>query len=92
MENSPERRYPLLPIKMLFKSLSSFFSIQFEHVPQAQNKHADALVTLASKIDIHDEFFDIQVIKKTLRRPLTLLMSEFGIHISSRIWFSSLLL
>lgn len=29
-----------------------FSSIQFEHVPRSYNKHADALTTLASKVDV----------------------------------------
>lgn len=31
------------------KLIKSFSSIQFEHVPRAQNKHANALATFASK-------------------------------------------
>lgn len=48
------------------KIIKSFSSIQFEHVPRAQNKHADALATLASKVDIPDETADVKITMKTL--------------------------
>lgn len=47
--------------------VKSFSSIQFEHVPQVHNKHADVLATLASEVDIVDKVVDVKVIKKTLR-------------------------
>lgn len=53
------------------KLKKSFSSIQFEHVPRAQNKLADALAMLASKVDIPDEVTNVKVMKKTLRATAT---------------------
>lgn len=33
----------------------------------AHKWHVDALATMASKIDVYDEIFDVSVIRKTLR-------------------------
>lgn len=58
------------------KLIKSFSIIQFEHVPRAQNKHADALTTLASKVDIPKEVANIKVMKNTLRATSTELIPE----------------
>lgn len=58
------------------KLIKSFSSIQFKHVPLAQNKYADALATLASKVDIIDETANVKVTKKTLRATATELILE----------------
>lgn len=47
-----------------------FSSVQFEHV-FSPNKHADALATLASKVDIYDGVAEIKTIKNTLRATTT---------------------
>lgn len=39
----------------------------FEHTPRVHNKHADALVTLTSKIDIRGEVIDVGIIKRILQ-------------------------
>lgn len=46
------------------KLIKSFSSIQFEHIPPAQNKHADALAALTSKVDIRDETVDVKIRKR----------------------------
>lgn len=53
------------------KLTKSFSSIQFEHIPRAQNKHADTLATLASKVDIPNETANVKVTKNTLRETAT---------------------
>lgn len=53
------------------KLVKSFLGIQFEHVPQAQNKHADVVATLASKVDIPDETTNVKLTKKALRATAT---------------------
>lgn len=40
-------------------------------MPRAYNKHADALATLASKVDILDETVDVNVMKEILRAATT---------------------
>lgn len=58
------------------KLIKSFSSIQFEHVPRAQNKHADDLATLASKVDIPEEEASVKIMTKTLRATATELIPE----------------
>lgn len=58
------------------KLIKSFSSIQFEHVPRAPNKHADALATLASKMGFPDEVTNVKLIKKMLRATATELFLE----------------
>lgn len=54
---------------------------------QAHNKHADALATLAYKIDISGEVVDLGIIKKTLQAtlaylsPLDTIMNDIGTHL-----------
>lgn len=47
--------------------VKSFSNVQFKHVPRSYNKHEDALATLASQVDIHDEAIGMKVIRKTLQ-------------------------
>lgn len=51
----------------LQKPISSFSSIQFEHVSRIHNKHADALATLTWKVDILDEAINVRIMRSTLR-------------------------
>lgn len=60
-------------IQKLIKSLSS---IQFEHVPQSQNKYVDPLATLASKEDIRNETTNVKIMKKTLQPTTTELIPK----------------
>lgn len=55
-------------IQMLIRSYSH---IWFDHVSRAHNIYMDALVTLASKIGIHDETVDVRIIKTTLGATAT---------------------
>lgn len=62
------RRSLLLPTGLLSRgSPESFSSIQFEHVTRLYNKHADALATLSTRVDIPNEAVDMKIIKKTLQ-------------------------
>lgn len=58
------------------KLIKYFSSIQFEHVPRAQNKYVDALATLASKADILEKETNIKAVKKMLRATTTELIPE----------------
>lgn len=62
------------------KLVRSFSSIQFEHVSRAQEKHADAWVTLVSMVDIPDKVVDVRVTKKTLRATVTDLIPVTSIY------------
>lgn len=44
-------------------------SIQLEHVPRSHKKHADALATLASNVDIGDEAVGVKVIRRFYEPP-----------------------
>lgn len=58
-----EFNFLLLLIKLLLKTCQILFSdTQFDHIPRAQNKHADDLATLTSKLDIPNEVDDVRVI------------------------------
>lgn len=49
------------------KLIKLFSSVSFEHVPRSDNKRAEALPTLASKVDIREDVAEVKVIKNTLR-------------------------
>lgn len=51
--------------------MKSFSNILSDHMPGVHNKHADALATMASKIDVPDKTIDVQIMKSTLRAMAT---------------------
>lgn len=51
---------------MAYQSVVQKFINSFSNVRRALNKYAEALPTLASKVDVPDETIDVRIIKKTL--------------------------
>lgn len=78
------------------KLIKSFSSIQFDHVSYVHNKDVDALVVLATKVDILDETVDVKVRKRTLRATVAYLvlliygMSRIGEVPLSETWINPL--
>lgn len=59
--------YPRTLPNYRLRLINSFNHIHLAHMPQAHNRHAESLATLASKVDIPDDTIDVSIIYKTLQ-------------------------
>ena len=56
--------------------MDKFDAIRIEHAPRSNNRHPDALATLASKVEVGEAPTKIEVLKRTLPCSVAMILPE----------------